>query len=95
MHRGRVALNGTVRELTAGSGYLVEATAVPERLVEALRADAARVSARDGSAEFVFPGREQVNRAVDLLRAEHCEIESIHRVGSTLEDVFLRTVNAQ
>jgi ABC-2 type transport system ATP-binding protein len=95
VHRGRIALHGSVRELTAGSGYCVAAERVPERLVEALRVEAARVSARNGSAEFIFAGRLEVNRAVDLLRAENCEIESIRRVGSTLEDVFLRTVNAQ
>ncbi len=95
VNRGQVALQGSVKELTAGSGYRVEADRVPERLVEALREQAATVSAGNGTAEFVFPGREQVNRAVDLLRAEKCEIEGIQRVGSTLEDVFLRTVSAQ
>ena len=40
IHRGRVALEGRVRDLTAGSGYRVEAAGVPERLEGALRARA-------------------------------------------------------
>jgi hypothetical protein len=34
-----------------------------------------------------------VNSAIDLLRSEHCEIESLLPTTSTLEDVFVRTVD--
>jgi hypothetical protein len=44
--------------------------------------------------EFQFQSRAEVNEVVDLLRAERCEIEAIAQTSSTLEDVFMRTVNA-
>jgi ABC-2 type transport system ATP-binding protein len=95
IHRGKVALEGTVKDLTAGSGYRVEAEKVPEQLQSALRSQAKAVAARNGSVEFLFTNREEANRAVDLLRAGQCEIETVGRTNSTLEDVFVRTVNEQ
>ncbi len=44
IHRGRVALEGKVKELTAGSGYRVEAEQVPDRLRDELRVKARAVS---------------------------------------------------
>jgi hypothetical protein len=41
---------------------------------------------------FQFGTREQSNRALDLLRAEKCEIESMIPTTSTLEEVFIKTV---
>jgi ABC-2 type transport system ATP-binding protein len=93
LQRGRVALLGKVKELTAGQGYRLAAAQVPERLADTLRARASAFAAKDGLFEFQFPSREEVNGAVDLLRAENCEIEEIARTTSTLEEVFMRTVN--
>jgi ABC-2 type transport system ATP-binding protein len=95
IHRGKVALEGTVKDLTAGSGYRVEAEHVPEQLQTDLRARARAVAQRNGSVEFLFSNRDEANRAVDLLRAGQCEIETVARTHSTLEDVFVRTVNEQ
>jgi ABC-2 type transport system ATP-binding protein len=95
IHRGKVALEGKVKELTAGSGYRVAVDYVPERLEQELRAKARAVAQRNGSVEFLFGSREEANQAVDLLRAQHCEIEAVARSTSTLEDVFVRTVNEQ
>lgn len=91
--KGRVALEGKVRELTAGSGYRVEADKVPERLQDVLRSRAIAAGSQNGSAQFLFASREEANSALDLLRAEHCEVETIVRAHSTLEEVFVRTVN--
>jgi len=95
IHKGKVALQGDVRDLTAGSGYRLEAAGVPERLQDELRAKARGTAARDGAVEFLFASREEANAAVDMLRAAHCEIESIARLHSTLEEVFVRTIDAQ
>jgi ABC-2 type transport system ATP-binding protein len=94
LHRGRVALVGKVKDLTAGKGYRLAAAAVPEPLADTLRQRAAGFANKDGLFEFQFASREEINDAVDLLRAEHCQIEEITRTSSTLEDVFMRTVNA-
>jgi len=93
IHRGRVALEGKVKDLTAGSGYRVEAENVPERLQQDLRNRARAAAERNGNIEFIFASREEANQAVDLLRAEHCAIEAVARTNSTLEDIFVKVVN--
>jgi ABC-2 type transport system ATP-binding protein len=95
IHRGRVALEGKVKDLTAGSGYRVEAAGVPEQLQSALRAKARTAAQRDGNLQFVFATREEANQAIDLLRAEHCEIETVARATSTLEEVFVKVIHEQ
>jgi ABC-2 type transport system ATP-binding protein len=94
IQKGRLALSGTVRELTSGGGYRVETQRLPERLETELRAKARSAAANNGSIEFLFGTREEANQAVDSLRANGCEIESLARTRSTLEDVFIRTVEA-
>jgi hypothetical protein len=42
--------------------------------------------------DLQFASRELVNEAVDLVRTEHCDIEALIPTTSTLEDVFVRTV---
>jgi hypothetical protein len=51
------------------------------------------MAVRDGFVDFQFSSRELVNGAMDLLRAERCEIEALVPTTSTLEDVFVRTVS--
>jgi ABC-2 type transport system ATP-binding protein len=94
LHRGQVALVGKVKELTAGKGYRLVAAGVPERLESELRSRVAAAASRDGLLELQLPSREEANQALDLLRREGCEIESLTPTTSTLEDVFMRTVNA-
>jgi ABC-2 type transport system ATP-binding protein len=94
IHRGKVAAQGSVHDLTAGSGYRVEAENVPEQLETELRAKArgAASATRNGNLHLTFATREEANAAVDLLRANHCEIENLSRTTSTLEEVFVKTV---
>jgi ABC-2 type transport system ATP-binding protein len=93
IHRGKVALQGKVKELIAGRGYRVEAEQVPEPLERELRSKATAVAQRNGNVEFLFSSRDEANAAVDLLRAEHCTIEAVARTVSTLEDVFVKAIN--
>ncbi len=93
IHRGKVALEGKVKDLIAGSGYRLTVDYVPERLDQELRTRAKGVAQHNGSIEFLFTSREEANQAVDLLRGQYCEIESLARTTSTLEEVFVRTVN--
>jgi ABC-2 type transport system ATP-binding protein len=95
IHKGKLALEGKIKDLTAGSGYRVEAERAPERLIDELRAQASGMSSDNGTLEFLFTNREAANRAVDLLRAEKCEIEAVARTKSTLEEVFMRTVDGK
>jgi ABC-2 type transport system ATP-binding protein len=95
IHRGKLALEGKIKDLTAGSGYRVEAEHAPDRLIDELRAQSSAVSSQNGTVEFLFANREVANHAVDLLRAEKCEIEAMARTKSTLEEVFMRTVDGK
>jgi ABC-2 type transport system ATP-binding protein len=94
INRGKVAVQGSVHELTAGSGYKVEAENVPEQIETQLRLRARAVASRNGSLQLTFATREEANSAVDLLRAGQCSIEHFSRTNSTLEDVFVKTVEA-
>jgi ABC-2 type transport system ATP-binding protein len=95
IHKGKLALEGKVKDLTAGSGYRVEAGKPPERLIDELRLAASAYATQNGQVEFHFPSREAANHAMDLLRAEKCEIEAMARTRSTLEEVFIRTIDGQ
>ena len=95
IHKGKLALEGKIKDLTAGSGYRVEAEHAPDRLIDELRAQSSAVSSQNGTVAFLFASREVANHAVDLLRAEKCEIEAVARTKSTLEEVFMRTVDGK
>ncbi len=92
LHKGKVALSGKMQDLTAGKGYRLTVAQPPEALAEELRGRATSMAVRDGLVDFQFPSRELANGAVDLLRAQHCEIEALAPTTSTLEEVFVRTV---
>lgn len=92
LRQGRLVLAGRVKELTLGKGYRLSALGVPEALCEELRAKASAAVARDGVMEFQFPTRESANEALDLLRGEHCAVESLIPTSSTLEEVFVKAV---
>ena len=92
IQKGKLALSGSVEELTSGSGYRVESEHVPERLEAELRSRSRSAAANNGSLQLTFATREQANEAIDLLRSHQCSIESMQRTRSTLEEVFMRTV---
>jgi hypothetical protein len=77
-----------------GSGYKLATVALPELLESELRGAATAVVQQDGQRQFLFADRAAANRAIDVLRAQQIEVESVQRVTSTLEDVFVRTINA-
>jgi ABC-2 type transport system ATP-binding protein len=92
LHQGKVALSGKVTDLIAGKGYRLTVSQAPQNLLDQLRSQATSMAARNGLVDFQFPSRELANHALDLVRAEHCEIEALAPTTSTLEDVFVRTV---
>jgi len=94
IRKGRLALTGNVRDLTSGSGYKVLVADVPESLRTELRARSRAETETAEGVEWLFPERAEANAAVDLLRSQGCEVESLVRNRSTLEDVFLRTVQS-
>jgi ABC-2 type transport system ATP-binding protein len=87
---GRVAVAGSVKELTSAKGYRVTAANVPPALRDRLKGD----TARDSLTSFRLATREDVNHAIDALRAAGAEIETVAPAGNTLEEVFLSAVQA-
>jgi ABC-2 type transport system ATP-binding protein len=92
IQKGKLALSGTVLELTSGSGYRLELIGTPETLETELRSRARAASAADGTLSLLFATREQANQALDLARTNQCEVETFGRTRSTLEEVFMKTV---
>ncbi len=95
IQKGKLALTGTVQDLTSGSGYRVESVNVPETLETELRAKAKSFVATNGNLSLLFGSREEANHAVDQLRATGAEIESLGQSRSTLEEVFMKTVETR
>jgi ABC-2 type transport system ATP-binding protein len=93
IQRGKVALTGKVKDLTRGSGYRVEGVGVPEALATELRSNARTVSSNNGTLELLYATRDEANHAVDLMRGQGCAIEALARTRSTLEEVFMKTVD--
>ncbi len=95
IQKGKLALSGTVLELTSGSGYRLELTGTPESLETELRSRARSVQANNGLLQLLFSTREEANQALDLARANHCEVETFGRTRSTLEEIFMKTVEGE
>lgn len=96
LHKGKVALTGAVKQLTTGKGYRLSApNHMPDALRTALASFAASSSSADAAVEFHYATREETNRAIDLLRAQGCPVESVIPTTSTLEEVFIRTVEGR
>ncbi len=92
LNRGEVALQGRLADLTHGGGYLLTAGGVQESVRDKLQQQAASAAERNGFLEFRFAQLDAANEAIDLLRASGARIESLEHSRSTLEDVFIRTV---
>jgi ABC-2 type transport system ATP-binding protein len=95
IQKGKLALSGTVLELTSGSGYRLEIANPPERLETELRGRARAANSVNGLVHFLFSTREEANQALDLARSVQCEVETFGRTRSTLEEVFMKTVEGE
>jgi ABC-2 type transport system ATP-binding protein len=96
LHKGRLALTGSVKELTARQGYELSAKNVPEDLqAELLKNAISSPAPANGAFQARFGTRAAANQAIDRLRLAHCEIETLAASTSTLEEVFLATVEGR
>ena len=93
IQKGKLSLTGSVKDLTSSGGYRITACDVPEQLIPELAVQSKSHRVEHGVLDLLFTTREQANQAVDLLRANNCEIESLGATRSTLEEVFIRTVS--
>jgi ABC-2 type transport system ATP-binding protein len=96
LRKGRLALTGSVKDLTAGQGYQLIAKNVPDSLQAELMKTAVSLPApANGAFTARFGTREAANQAIDRLRLAHCEIETLVASSSTLEEVFLATIEGR
>ena len=89
---GEVALQGKLDELTRGGGRLLVAAGVQESVFASLEKRTLSAVRNNGFFEFQFAELDSANQAIDLLRESGARIERLDRCRSTLEDVFIRTV---
>jgi ABC-2 type transport system ATP-binding protein len=92
IRKGKVALEGRVKELTSEGGYRIDLEHAPDNLATELKGRAKAVVSNNGNLQFLFNTREEANVAFDIVRAAKCEVESMTKASSTLEEVFIRTV---
>jgi ABC-2 type transport system ATP-binding protein len=92
--KGRLVLEGKITSLTAGGGYRIAASGVPEdALLEIRQTGAATVP--DSTCVQIHAGtREQANQVIDIVRAAGGFVESMQASTSSLEDVFIRATQA-
>jgi ABC-2 type transport system ATP-binding protein len=95
LHKGKVALTGRVKDLTATKGFRLTAAGGPDSLRAGLEARGAGVTVQNGVMHFQFATIEEANAAIDELRQARSVVRSLAPSVSTLEDVFVSTVNAQ
>ena len=104
LRKGRLAAEGTIEELTAGTGrgepegpskvYKLVASGVDDALLAAFRAEGAGAERVNGHVRVTTHDLSQLNGLIDRLRSGGGVLEELTPVRSTLEDVFVDLVRA-
>ena len=95
LKKGQLALEGKISSLVAGSGYSIVASNLPEAAVDAFKQRGLTVSRQDAGLELHARSREESNQIIDSIRAAGGLIESLHASNISLEDVFIKTTQAE
>ena len=104
LRKGRLAAEGTIEELTAGTSrrepessskvYKLVASGVDDALLAAFRAEGAGAERVNGHVRLTTRDLSQLNGLIDRLRSGGGVLEELTPVRSTLEDVFVDLVRA-
>ena len=94
LRKGELALEGKVSSLVAGRGVRICASGVPGTAVQEIQLLGAAISSSADGIEVHAATREQANSVIDKIRAGGGMIESVAVSNSSLEDVFMRTLQA-
>lgn len=94
LRKGELALEGKVSSLVAGRGFRICASGVPEQALAEIKALGAAVLPSPEGVEIQAISREQANLAIDRIRAGGGMIDSVAASNSSLEDVFIRTLQS-
>ncbi len=94
LNRGRLALDGKMSDLLKGRGYRITALHVTDALRDQLLAVTGNVQPMQDGLEVTVATAEQVNDAIDRLRAAGAMIHSVIPTSSSLEELFLTTTGS-
>ena len=94
LKHGNLALEGKMASLLAGRGFLLMARQVSDLLRKEVISLASGARPLEDGVEFQIGSPEEVNVAIDRLRAGGAMIHSVIPTTSSLEDVFLETTGA-
>src|SRR4051812_27438150 len=95
LHKGKLALEGTVNSLVSERGYTVVASDTPEPALAKIRVLGAAVLTTVDGVEFRVNTREEANSIIDEIRRAGGLIISVAAATSSLEDVFIRVTSAE
>ena len=94
LNRGRLALDGKMSDLLKGRGYRIKALHVTDALRDQLLAVTGSVQPTQDGLEVTVATAEQVNEAIDRLRAAGALIQSVIPTSSSLEELFMTTTGS-
>jgi ABC-2 type transport system ATP-binding protein len=94
LDKGRLVLEGKISSLTAGRGYRIAVSNLPEQGLVQLREAGAVIIPSTSGLQIQAASCEQANHLIDLIRAAGGLIESMEASTSSLEDVFIRATQA-
>jgi ABC-2 type transport system ATP-binding protein len=92
--KGRLVLEGKISSLTAGRGYRITVTGLPDNALFDIRQCGAATIPSNGDLQIQTTSREQANQVIDMVRAAGGLIESMEASSSSLEDVFIRATQS-
>jgi ABC-2 type transport system ATP-binding protein len=95
LKRGRLALEGKIASLVAGTGYSIVGSNLAEAALERVKQRGIAIVPHDAGFEFQARSREESNFVIDEIRSVGGMIESVQVSNISLEDVFIRTTQAE
>jgi ABC-2 type transport system ATP-binding protein len=95
LNRGNLVLEGKVNALTAGRGYRVDTTRLPEQVLASFRRSGAVIAQTRDGVQIQVITLEESNRVIDEVRAAGGLIESVSASSNSLEDVFIRAMESE
>lgn len=94
LRKGELVLEGKVSSLTAERGYRIVASEVPDPVLDRIR-QLGSVSRSEAGASIQVTSREDANKVIDVVRQSGGMVESVAASSSSLEDVFIRAMQAE
>lgn len=95
LKKGRLALEGKISSLIAGTGYSIVASNLPEAAVNNFRQSGVAISGHELGFELQSRTREESNLVIDKIRAAGGMVEAMHASSISLEDLFIRTTKSE